>query len=178
MRAEKIETKDLDLVPYRPVDLLALIEGAAEFRSSFGFAAADGLREFFLGPEVAPDYVDMLRSSSEPDVWRHGFAVVEKESRYVIGNTAFVGPPDENGAVEIAYAIAPEFEGRGFATQAAGAITDFAFSDPRVKKVVAHTLPEENASTRVLKKNSFKFSGEIEHEHDGLIWRWERTRDL
>jgi ribosomal-protein-alanine N-acetyltransferase len=176
MRTGKIETKDLELVPYRPVDLLALIEGATEFRSSFGFPAADGLREFLLGPEVAPDYVDMLRSSAKADIWRHGFAIVEKDSKYVVGNVAFVGPPDENGEVEIAYAIALAFEGRGYATQAAAAITDFAFSHKRVKTVRAHTMPEENASTHVLKKNGFKFAGEIEHPQDGLIWRWERTR--
>ena len=173
-----IEAKNLDLVPYRPVDLLALIEGAAEFRSFFGFPAADGLREFLLGPEVAADYVDMLRSSSEQDIWRHGFALVERDSKYVIGNVAFVGPPDESGEVEIAYAVVPAFEGRGYATLAAAAITDFAFSDSRVRIVLAHTLPEENASTSVLKKNGFKFTGEIEHPHDGLIWRWEKARKV
>jgi [ribosomal protein S5]-alanine N-acetyltransferase len=175
MRTGTIETLDLDVIPYRPEDLLALIEGAVEFHSSFGFPAADGLREFLLGPEVAPDYIEMLRLSAEPDVWRHGFALVEKESKYVIGNAAFVGPP-ENGEVEIAYAIAPAFEGRGFATQAAAALIHIAFSDERVETVKAHTLPERNASTRVLEKNGFRFNREIEHPIDGLIWRWDKAR--
>jgi len=171
-----VETDDLNLVPYRPADLLALIEGAAEFRSSFGFSAAKGLREFLLGPEVSPGYLEMLRASPDQDIWRHGFAVVEKASQVVIGNVAFVSPPDEAGEVEIAYGIAPAFEVKGYATQAAAAITELAFSDERVSKVIAHTLPEENASTRVLAKNRFTFSGEIHHPQDGLIWRWERPR--
>ena len=75
-----------------------------------------------LGPEVEPGYVDMLKSSSEPDAWRHGFAVIDRETELVVGNAAFVGPPDANGDVEIAYGIVPIFEGRGYATQAAGAL--------------------------------------------------------
>jgi RimJ/RimL family protein N-acetyltransferase len=172
----KIKTKDLDLIPYRPKDLLALIEGAVNFRSSFGFPAADGLREFLLGPEVSSGYIDMLRSSSKPDVWRHGFAIVDREEGLVIGNCAFVGPPNETGEVEIAYAVVPAFEGRGYATQAAEALTIFAFQDARVKTVIAHTLPEKNASTRVLAKNGFTFAREFEHPDDRTIWRWERNR--
>ena len=176
VRMGTIETTDLALIPYRPGDLLALIEGAAEFRNSFGFPAADGPREFLLGPEVAPDYIDMLRSSTAVDVWRHGFAVIEKDSQFVVGNAAFVGPPDECGEVEIAYGIVPMFEGRGYATQAAKALADFAFSDSRVKSIRAHTLPEENASTRVLEKNGFTFVGELNHTIDGLVWRWEKKK--
>jgi len=171
-----IETSHLRLVPYRPVDLLALTEGAAAFRGSFGFSAADGLREFLLGPEVASGYVDMLKSSSVRAIWRHGFAVVDRETELVIGNAAFVGPPDKDGDVEIAYAIVPTFEGRGYATQAAGALTEFALADKRVAIVHAHTLPENNSSTRVLEKNGFTFAGEVHHPEDGLIWRWERPR--
>ncbi len=170
------ETIDLILIPYRPADLLALIDGAAQFRASFGYSAAEGLREFLLGPEVAPGYVEMLRSSGRPDIWQHGFAVVERGSELVVGNAAFVGPPDDNGEVEIAYGIVQAFEGQGFATQAASALTIFGFADKRVKIVRAHTLPEFNASTRVLEKNGFKFAGLIEHPQDGSIWRWEKSR--
>jgi RimJ/RimL family protein N-acetyltransferase len=176
VRAGTIKTKDLDLVPYTPADLLALVKGAAEFRSSFGFPAADGLREFLLGPEVSAGYLDMLRSSPEPDVWLHGFALLDRNEGLVVGNTAFVGPPNEEGLVEIAYGVVPSFEGRGYGTQAAKALTEFAFADERVTTVIAHTLPEENASTRILEKSAFVFAGDFEHPEDGLIWRWEKRR--
>jgi RimJ/RimL family protein N-acetyltransferase len=176
MTVESIDTIDLRLIPYRPADLLALIKGVVEFRSSFGLSAAEGLREFLLGPDVAADYVDMLLSSAKADVWRHGFAVVDRETQVVVGNAAFVGPPNADGEVEIAYAIAPSSDGRGFATQAARALTEFAFSDDRVRKVFAYTLPEKNASTRVLEKVGFSFAGQVEHPVDGTIWRWEKPR--
>jgi RimJ/RimL family protein N-acetyltransferase len=177
VRTGTIKTEDLDLVPYTPADLLALVKGAAEFRSSFGFPAADGLRDFLLGPEVSAGYLDMLRSSTEADTWKHGFALLDRSKGLVVGNTAFVGPPNNAGEVEIAYGVVPSFEGRGYATQAAKALTVVALADERVKAVVAHTLPERNASTRILEKIGYVFTGKIEHPEDGLIWRWEKRRD-
>jgi hypothetical protein len=39
--------------------------------------------------------------------------------------------------------------------------------------VAAQTLPEENASTSVLKKLQFSFVGSVEHPEDGLVWEWQ-----
>jgi RimJ/RimL family protein N-acetyltransferase len=87
----------------------------------------------------------------------------------------FPGPPDSEGVAEIAYGIAPAYQGKGYATEAANALVDFASRDARVKKVCAHTLPETNASTRVLEKCAFKKVGEtIDPENNLPIWRWER----
>ena len=47
-----------------------------------------------------------------------------------------------------------------------------------VRVVRAHTLPQANASTRVLGKCGFTFTGPVEDPEDGLVWRWERPRQL
>jgi [ribosomal protein S5]-alanine N-acetyltransferase len=39
--------------------------------------------------------------------------------------------------------------------------------------VAAQTLPEENASTSVLKKLRFRIVGTVEHPEDGLVWEWQ-----
>jgi ribosomal-protein-alanine N-acetyltransferase len=41
--------------------------------------------------------------------------------------------------------------------------------------VRAHTLPNPNASTRVLTKCGFHRVGEVIDPEDGLVWRWERN---
>jgi hypothetical protein len=33
-------------------------------------------------------------------------------------------------------------------------------------------LPEENFSTKILKKNGFKFSGVVNDAEDGDVWEW------
>jgi hypothetical protein len=39
--------------------------------------------------------------------------------------------------------------------------------------VAAQTLPEENASTTVLKKLRFRLVDILDHPEDGLIWEWQ-----
>lgn len=39
--------------------------------------------------------------------------------------------------------------------------------------VTAQTLPEENASTSVLKKNGFRPIGPVQAPEDGTVWQWE-----
>jgi [ribosomal protein S5]-alanine N-acetyltransferase len=170
-----IDTAHLSLIPFSPHQLLALIEGYERFEECFGMKAGDGLREFMVSADVSPEWLARLRESSSPDPWLHGFAVVHRESRYVIGIVGFKGPPDDEGTVEIAYGIVPGFQGRGYATEAAEAGFAFAMGSGRVRVVRAHTLPTPNASTRVLKKCGFQFTGPIEDPEDGLVWRWERS---
>ena len=95
----------------------------------------------------------------------------------VIGVASFKGPPSADGVVEIAYGVVPDFQGQGYATEAAGALVEFAIDSGRVSTVRAHTLPQPNASTRVLKKCGFRFVGEVVDPDDGLVWRWELFRD-
>lgn len=169
-----LETSRLILLPCTPKHLLALIEEPTRFRELMGFLAADGLREFFVSDEVSPTWVDALRSASGPDPWRHGFFVVHRERQCVIGSAGFKGPPDSSGMVEIAYGIVPSFEGQGYATEAAMGLVRFALQTSTVRVLRAHTLPEPNASTRVLLKCGFRHTESVVDPEDGPLWRWER----
>jgi ribosomal-protein-alanine N-acetyltransferase len=171
------ETSRVRLRVFTPEDLLALIEGAPQCEARMGVRLAAGLRDFFVSGDVSPAWLERLRSAAAADPWLHGFAVVEGEGGPVVGTAAFKGPPDAEGVVEIAYAIVPEYQGRGYATKAAEALVAFAFSDPRVSVLRAHTLPTPNASTRVLTKCLFTRVGEVVDSEDGVIWRWQRSRD-
>ena len=169
-----LETLRLTLLPCSPEHLLLLIDRPEGFEQAVGLRAADGLRGFFLSDEVSPDWVAALRNSPGPDPWRHGFFVVHRESRSVIGTAGFKGPPDRTGVVEIAYGIVPSFEGQGYATEAAAALVGFAFASDDVRLACAHTLPASNASTRVLLKCGFRHTGTVFDPDDGPVWRWER----
>jgi ribosomal-protein-alanine N-acetyltransferase len=169
-----IETENLRLVPNTGLQLLALLERPETYEELSGFPAAPGLRDFFLGDEVSQWFLDTLRAQPGADPWRLGFAIVHPGARLVIGSCGFKGPPDAEGVVEIAYGIAPAFQGRGYATEAANALLAYAI-ECRVGHVIAHTLPTSNASTRVLTKCGFEFRGEVTDPEDGLVWRWERS---
>jgi RimJ/RimL family protein N-acetyltransferase len=158
------------------------------------------------GSEVSAAWLALLDGSSLIDPWIHGFVLVQRDTGSIVGRCGFKGPPDHDGMVEIAYYVAPEHEGKGYATEAAAALTSYAFSHEQVRVVRAHTLAtgvvgrlpstgvadvkgaasrdaanneiaaEENASARVLTKCGFRRVGEIVDPEDGLVWRWERAK--
>lgn len=169
----KIETKNLTLIPHVPAHLIALTESEGAYEKILGMRIAHGVREF-LGA-ATPDFMTRLRAATAPDPWNFGFAVLHKIDKAMIGFCSFTGPPDSAGLVEIAYGIAPDYQSKGFATEAAAALVEFASRDPRVKTICAHTLPETNASTRVLEKCGFRKIGETIDSENNLVWRWERN---
>ena len=106
--------------------------------------------------------------------WGTCFFVTSSPSE-LVGWGGFKGPPAEDGTVEIGYEIAPGRRGRGLATAAARAMVADAFAEPAVRRVVAHTLPEPNASNHVLEKLGFRFDGDA-LERGTRVWRWALAR--
>ena len=177
-----MKTNRLELLPHAPEHLLALIESPAAYQSAVGVRPAVELRDFVVGPEVSPDFLAKLNSESgqDPGVygpWMYGFVLVQRVERNAIGLASFKGPPSDEGMVEIAYGIVPLHQNRGYATEAAQALLEYAFASGQVRMVIAHTLPEPSASTKVLGKCGFKQVGEVIDPEDGLVWRWEKARD-
>ena len=46
-------------------------------------------------------------------------------------------------------------------------------SSSAARNIVAHTLPEPNASGRILTRVGMQWMGEVQHPEDGKVWRWE-----
>lgn len=124
--------------------------------------------------QVSADWLARFHASTTTDPFVHGFRMVHRDSGFVVGTCSFKGPPAE-GIVEIAYGVAPEEQGKGYATEAARALVAYAFTFREVRVVRAHTLPESNASTRVLAKCGFRQTGEVVDPEDGLVWRFEKV---
>lgn len=151
-----------------------MIDDPDHFEDRAGLRAAEGLHRFFVSDQVSPQWLAELRNGGGPDPSRYGFFVIHRESQVVIGAAGFTGPPDASGTVEIAYGIVPGFEGKGYATEAAAALVQFASVREGVRRIRAHTLPAANASTRVLEKCGFRHTEAVQDPVDGLVWRWER----
>jgi RimJ/RimL family protein N-acetyltransferase len=158
MSATHLRTKNLKLVPQSLEEVLAMVETMTPSEKA----------------ELSADWLARLRASTPPDPWTLGFSMVRLDGDTVVGKCGFKGPPAADGVVEIAYGVSPEYQGKGYATEAAQSLTDYAFSSGKVRVVRAHTLPEANASTRVLTKCGFRRIGEVIDPEDGLVWRWER----
>ena len=124
--------------------------------------------------KVSPAWLAQLRSTPEPTVWTNGVSLVERATGAVVGSAGLGGPPDADGVVELAYGLMPEYQKRGFAREAAGALTEYALGPGGARCVRAHTLPGNDASMRVLEACGFAFVGEVQDPEDGFVQRWER----
>jgi len=152
-----LQTHHLDLHVQPTEEVLARIEALApEHRA-----------------EVSPEWLERVRTSTEPSAWTHGFAIVERMSGEMIGSCAFVGPPDAEGVVEIAYEIAPAHQRRGYAREAARAASHYALERGGARRVRAHTLRDDDASARVLLACGYSLLGPVELPGDGRVYRWE-----
>lgn len=92
------------------------------------------------------------------------------------GGGAFVAPP-ENRRVEIAYFTLPEHEGRGFGRTTAALLVDLARRTDPGLTLWAKTLPEENASTAILRTLGFRHVGSTTNHEIGEAWEWALEPD-
>ncbi len=160
--------EDVRLLPIGPELAEALRAGSEPLRQRYGArVAAEDLpivRDVVEQTLQMPDYDDA-------GGWG-GYLAVDRASDLVVGSCAFKGPPTGDGTVEIAYYTFGPYEGQGHAKSMARALVAAALSSPLVRRVIAHTLPENNPSTSVLRSVGMGFVGEVHDPVDGPVWRW------
>lgn len=100
-----------------------------------------------------------------------GYLALAEGATVAVGACGFKSPP-RDGRVEIAYFTFPEREGRGVASAMAAELVAMARRRERSLVLAAQTLPERNASHRILEKLGFRHVDTIEHAEDGTVWEW------
>jgi RimJ/RimL family protein N-acetyltransferase len=96
--------------------------------------------------------------------WGFGpYAVVDRQRQAVIGYCGLFFFPDINGQpeVEIGYRLVRSAWGRGYATEAARAVRDFAFGDLGMQRLIAIIDPSNIASIRVAEKIGMHHDAEV-----------------
>jgi RimJ/RimL family protein N-acetyltransferase len=79
-------------------------------------------------------------------------AVIERETRHVVGDVALHWVSEEHKTGEIGFISDPAQQGRGYATEAARAFLRFAFKDFGFHRVIGRAEARNAASARVLEK--------------------------
>ena len=168
-----IETENLQLVACAPEHYEALLRDKQDLGSLLNIKVPDTWPVF---PEsVSPQLYEFIRNNLSQMEW--GFYLfIHRQDRVLIGEGGFKGKPDEEGMVELGYALIPEYRRRGFATEAARGLARYAFSHPQIQIVQAHTLPDGKESIRVLEKLGMKLVGTFHDPEDGDVLRWRVER--
>ncbi len=123
-------------------------------------------------PELAVEVIEITTNLYKKVEYVYpwvGYLVLEDDC--CVGTCAFKSAP-QNNRVEIAYFTFPENEGQGLATKMVKELINIALANSPEVKIFALTLAQENASTKVLKKNGFKKTGGLIDPEDGPLWEW------
>lgn len=167
----KIQTKRLDLIACQPSHLRALAQGKAELEKILGIKIAEGW------PQFVHAYKPPAADIADANTYAWGTLLfIDVSAAMLVGSGGFKGGPNPEGMVELGYEIAPGLWNQGYASEAVQGMLRFAFADNNVRQVIAHTLGEENASNKVLRKNGFEFAAESTDPDHGTIWQWQITK--
>lgn len=112
-----------------------------------------------------------------------GYFLIERHSGELVGGAGL--HPTGRGTAEIGYWVRSDRTRRGYATAAAGALTDAAFQHlPDVQRVVIRMDQANVASAAVPRKLGYRLEGEetgrdiVTSGHTGKGWIWVQTRPV
>jgi RimJ/RimL family protein N-acetyltransferase len=110
-------------------------------------------------------------SSSDNFLYSTLWTMIVKDLKQMVGDLCFKGSPNEHGEIEIGYGTYDGFQGRGYMTEAIGAMVGWAFRQPGVRAMIAETERDNMPSHRTLSKNGFVVYKEVENM---LWWRLDK----
>ncbi|NLW88824.1 MAG: GNAT family N-acetyltransferase [Clostridiaceae bacterium] len=132
--------------------------------------------------------VEAMRRAGDPNF----LAVCLRDSGRLIGNLYLA--PGEFDTWELGYVFHDGYQGKGYATEAARAVTDELFESGKARRIVAMCNPENTASWRILERLGMRREGHFREkvwfrkDSDGFpIWQdtyayailrseWEKNR--
>jgi RimJ/RimL family protein N-acetyltransferase len=82
----------------------------------------------------------------------------ERSPSRLLGLAGLIGRPDDEGEVELAFGLLPEFRGRGFGRRAVRALTTWAFANGATR-VISHLDAADVGAAQMLAKSGFADTG-------------------
>lgn len=172
-----IETARLRLIPLTRDALQAWVD-----RDGVRLSRATGAA-FPDPPEPPPLFGSDLagfrdRMAETPDelgwwVW----LAYRRDDAVVVGVCGLGGRPDPQGTVRMGYAVYPHLQGRGYATEAALGVMDWALARPGVRCVRATVPCWNEGSVAVARKLGMGVAGTEPHPEFGEVVVYEKRNE-
>lgn len=162
----QIETERLLLREFREDDAEAVQEYACD---------PEVIRFMPWGPNTPDETRDFIAKAisakDEEPRMKHDFAIVLKSEKMLVGGCGIYLTSMQNREGYIGYCTNRRFWGRGHATEVAGALINFGFSELKLHRIFATCDPENLPSARVLEKSGMLLEGRL-RENEMLRGKW------
>ena len=144
-------------------------------------SSADAVRYLYEEPFSPEQTRDLLARKMAATAWDHeggGFtcAVVERSSGLTVGDANLEWVSERDRTAEVGFIFDPRHHGKGFATEAARALVDRAFTAAGMHRVIGRTEARNVASSRVLEKLGMRLEAHfVENEWVKNEWQSEHV---
>ena len=157
----RIETQNLLLRDHKPED----------WKDIHQYAKVPEFSQYdFWGPNTEQDSIDfvntMIDQANHDLRYKFDLAIVHKESNKVIGGVGIRRITENSLVADLGYAINPDFQGKGFASEAVKAMFDFAFEKLNLKVIYATCDVKNIPSYKVMEKCGMTKVGEIKNHKE------------
>lgn len=154
-----------DRLLLRPIDPVGDVDAAHAYQS-----LPDVVRFIPYGVRTRDDVAEVLASSRVRSTFETPghvitLAVVLRESGAMIGDVILAWLSEQHRHGEIGYVLHPDHHGRGYTTEAAAALLDYAFDGLDLHRVTARIDERNGASAAVLRKLGMRQEARlVDHE--------------
>lgn len=153
-----LETKRLLLRPYKEED----------WSSVHAYAKLKDFAQYDVwGPNTEEDskkFVhDCIEKSKLPNPYEYEFAIILKEEQMLIGGCSLRKVCQNSQVANFGYAVNPDYQKQGIATEAALALLKYSFEKLNVILVFALCHTENRASSKVMEKCGMYKAGTIKN---------------
>lgn len=164
-----VETDRIKIVPLTYPQLIKYLKADNKLEDELGLEKT--------GRIISEEVKDMVENFTLPKmkgVNRHNYLfytfwiVIDKSFNTIVAELGFKGSPNRDGSIEIGYGTMPDHRGKGYMTEAVGAMMNWALEREDVKSVLAETDEKNLASIRIVEKNGFV---QFDKRRDMLWWR-------
>lgn len=122
-----IETKRLRLIPMTYDFVVKIMENDSSAYSLIGAVKTETWPEAADIKDILHIIRDSLSHKSKPDGF-DSWVFINKEDNRIVGDGGFKGSPDENGIIDMGYAIVETERRKGLALEAASALLKWGLS--------------------------------------------------
>lgn len=160
-------TKTAELIQLSPDALHSLASGDLVGATA---STSLALSPHFVDPQFRSIWIRRSRQIvGDPDCaeWITR-VVVDAHNRLPVDGAGFHGPPDQNGMVEVGYAVDPAHQRLGYARAALEALRERANREQDVRTVRATISPDNAPSRNLVLQYGFAEVGEQWDDEDGL----------